>query len=842
MKRRERVNSPSLPFHALALEAALSRLGSSPEGLSAEEVGRRLKRYGSNQLRVRPARSLLRRLLEPFVSPFVGVLIIAGVINYALGHLTDTFIVGIVVIINAAIFWFQEFTASRVLKTLEQARLSPVRVRREGRIVLVPIEDLVPGDVILVSEGDQVPADGRLIEASSLEVDESKLTGESTPVAKSPGPVALEAPIFEQADMVFRGTVVVAGQGVLVATGTGMATELGRIALLSREEFDPPPVQQKIDRLTYYLIGAVAAITILTFAVGVLRGESLESMVRLSLALAVSAVPEGLPIAIAVVLMLGVEKLARQNALIRRLSALETLGAVTLVATDKTGTLTESGLTLERLWPRPGIPEEAVADGAIFALGSDSSHRPDPINEALRASLPVPASGQIEQTLPFRQSLRLSAAVVGQGDERWIYLKGAPEALTDRSSLTAGERELIHRQLTSAARLGHRVIGVARKRLDQGFRGWDEADLAGLEFLGLIVFGEQVRSEAPGAVRATQRAGISVAMLTGDHPETASSVARQVGISQEFGVVTGADLDKLSAPQLEAVSGRARVYARVLPEHKHALLSEWRKNEVAAMTGDGVNDAPALVKADVGIALGSGTDAAKEAADLILLDDNYATIVPAIRYGRVAYANIRKMVFYLLSTNLGEVATVVGSFFVGLPIPVTPGQILWINLVTDSSAVIPLGLEPPERGVMGRPPRPPSAPLLDRVLIERMLLVAALMAFSALSVFSLYLDEGLAKAQTMAFLVLVVMQWANAFNARSEFTSLFELHRRNGKLLLGIGIAAALQVLVFTTPLGELLSVVPPAPEDLLWLIPPAFAMIGFVEAHKAFYRLRGRD
>jgi P-type Ca2+ transporter type 2C len=828
-----------IPVHALAPEAALKSLRSSPDGLAVREAQARLARFGPNELRTSRSRHLLRRIVEPFISPFVGVLIVAGAINFFLGHLTDTLIVLIVVLINAAIFWFQQYTSGRVLAALERGRLSPARVRRGGAVIEIPMAEIVPGDIVLISEGDQVPADGRMLEARGLEVDEAKLTGESQPVSKSIKATASGAPLFDRTDMVYQGTVVAAGQGLFVASGTGPDTELGRIAALSQEEFDPPPVQKKIDRLTYYLIAAVALVASLTFLAGTIRGESLDDMLRLSLALSVSAVPEGLPIAIAIVLLLGVEKLARQGALVRKLSALETLGAVTLVATDKTGTLTESGLTVAQVWPRVPGTEALVRSGALWALGETSSHRADPIDRAIREAVIGAPPARILRSLPFRQTLRLSAAIVEVDGERWLYVKGAPEALLERSRLPRAEERSIHAQLEAAAREGHRVIAVARKRYPARFAGWERLEWSGLEFLGLVIFQEHVREEAPGAVRATREAGIAVAMLTGDHPETARSVARSVGIDHEWGVMTGAELDLLSEAELTDVSGKTRIYARVLPEHKHALLGEWRKSDIAAMTGDGVNDAPALVKADVGIALGSGTDAAKEAADLILLDDNYATIVPAIRHGRVAYANIRKMVFYLLSTNLGEALTVVASFLVGLPVPVTAGQILWINLVTDTASVIPIGLEPPERGVMHEPPRAPDAPLLGRVLVTRMLLVASLMAISALGIFALYLPEGLAKAQTMAFLVLVVMQWANAFNARSETRSILSRGRRNTKLLIGIGLALVLQILVFTTPLGGALGVVSPDLEDLLWLILPVVATLVLVEAHKAFVRAR---
>ena len=827
----QRVGPGTAPPHALSAEQTLRFLATSETGLSEGEAKTRLTRYGSNELTVRDGAHLLRRLAEPFLSPFVAVLLFAAIINLATGHRFDFLIILLIVLTNAAVVWFQQSTANRVLKTLRQSQTQTVRVRRDGAAREIPARELVPGDLVLLSAGDQVPADGRLIEVNRAEVDESKLTGESVLVPKSPDPLPAETPIFEQRNMVFRGTLIRVGQATCVISATGAATELGRIADLSQETFETPPIQAKINHLTYYLVIAVVVVATLTVFLGILRAESAAEISRLAVALSVSAVPEGLPIAITIILLLGVERLARNRALIRRMTAVETLGAVTLIAIDKTGTLTDPEPTIGGV--RPQERSEVVLLGARLAIGGDGGHRLDPMDSCLLEVAPQTPEGMSPlASLPFDQPRRVGAAVWERAGQQAVYVKGAPESVR---GLLGNPGELAPAAIEELTRAGGRVIAVAWKALDVPHRIWEDS-LSGLRLIGLVGFEERIRDGVIEAINEVRGAGIRVVMLTGDHPQTAEAVGRRLGILGEGGVVLGSEIE----PGISYEQNR--VFARVLPEHKYQLLARWKRHQIIAMTGDGVNDAPALVGADVGVALGSGTEVAKEAADIILLDDNFATIARAVRSGRAIYANIRRMIFYLLSTNLGEVLVILGSLVMGLAVPVTPAQILWINLVTDGASVIPLGLEPPEEDVMKLPPRKPSEGLIARVMLVRLFIVAGAMAAFSLGIFALYLEAGVQKAQTMVFLSLVVMQWANAWNARSERLSLFRYKSVNWKLLLGIGIAALLQVLAFVTPLGEALGLSEIRLRELALPILSGLGVIVAVESHKYWMRRRSEQ
>lgn len=821
---------------SLSISQVLSGLGSNPHGLTPVEAGERARAHGLNILTQKGGTPLWRELLEPFSSLFVLVLLAAIALSLLTGHLLDAAVIGIVVSINALIEWYQIFTAKHVLTALRKYDARLVSVRRGGRIEALPIENIVPGDILLIEEGDRVPADGRLIHAVSLRVDESSLTGESSPAAKDAQVLPPGTEIFGQKNMVFRGTAVVSGRGELVVTSTGSDTEFGRIAQLSVEVPEKAPLQKKIDRLAGQVVLGAFAVALLIFTLGILRGYPLGEMLRFTLAMTVAAVPEGLPAALAIIYLLGIKRMAGHKALVRQLSAVETLGMITLIATDKTGTLTENRLSVAQTWAGGKTPVEPAARRSVSGSGAIV----DPVDQAL-SRLEGEASGweQVAE-LPFQQELRISAVLWRHGKTDEVFVKGAPEMILERSKLSRDKVKAAEEQMAVLASQGFRVIGIARAAWKGGSE-IDPAKLTGLEFVGLVALNDGLRHDAAAAVHDAQGAGVRVVMVTGDHATTAVSIARSAGIAHPpVQALTGRELMDLPLDELGERIERLEVAARVLPEHKYALVEALRRQHVVAMTGDGVNDAPALARANIGIAMGSGTDIAKEAADIVLLDNAFATIVRAIREGRTIYANVRKMVFYLFATSLGEMATMVGALLAGLPLPVTAAQILWINLVTDGAVVIPLGLEPHEPGHMKEAPRRESEPLLDRRMVTRILILAATMAALALTIFTSYLSQGLAKAQTMAFLALVVAQWANALNARSESESVFSTWRRpNVRLLIGLAVAISLQLGLVFGPFAHLFTLAPLVAFDILVLVFPFIITVLAAEIHKSYHPRR---
>jgi HAD ATPase, P-type, family IC len=798
-------------FYQSSSDEALRRLGSSSSGLSTAEVQRRQKRYGLNIIKVQ-SEPLWRIILEPFLDIFMLVLLIAAIISLWHGEAIDAIIIFVIAAISAVIFYIQRFSTDRVLRSLSRHDAQKVDVHRVNRTTRIDASQLVPGDVVSLAEGEKVPADIRLIRSANLRVDEAQLTGESLPISKQTDALTGTKEMYEQTNMLFQGSFVISGTGTGVVVATGNQTEFGNLAMLSKRESTQSPVQRKIDTLITKVIAAVSAIALVAFGLSLLRGMDVLESLRFVMALAVSAVPESLPIAISVVLVLGMRRMAAKKALVHQMRAIETIGVITTIATDKTGTLTKNKLTVQQTW----TPDEATEDidriiGLVVNRAHAKSHDPLDIalNEYARKQSASPRHVPVRD-LPFSQAHAMSATIWHHGRQFRLYVKGAPEAMLAACRVSARTKKRAQQMLDEMTARGYRVIGLATGELDEAIDSFDQLGKQRLTLAGFVAVADVLRPEAPRAIRAALKASVSVRMITGDHFETAYQIGRELGMVESRDEVFDCrNMAKLSDDQLDAIVTKTKVFSRVIPEQKYRLLTILKKHHITAMTGDGVNDVPALTNAHVGVAMGSGSHIAKDAGDIILLNDNFKTIIDAMREGRTIIANIRRMLFYLLSTNTGELITILGALLICIKTPLEPVQILWVNLVTDTSMVIPLGLEPGEKQAMNRPPEHPDAPILSRQMIWRMVIVAATMSVMALAVYIFFEKHyGHDYAQTLAFISLVVSQWANAFNARSDSESIFtRLRVMNASFYAGISLSVMLQLLVFFGPLGTILHI-----------------------------------
>jgi Ca2+-transporting ATPase len=834
----------------LEVGAALEAYGSSRNGLSSREARARQEQYGLNELTSKKE-SLLKRLLEPFASVFVGVLLVAMVLSLVEGQTVDAIIIAIIVGVNALIYYVQQYSVGRVLKTLKQQDVSYVYVLRDGQTARVPSEELTYGDIVHVEEGMKVPADGRLIESNQVQADEALLTGESLPLHKQAGAIHGEHKLYDRRNMLFKGTYVKAGSGLLMITGIGNDTELGKITTLAAStKMTRSPIERKIDSLTKKLIIGILVIAMVALALEIWRGFAFEEAIRFVLVVVVSAVPEGLPVALTVVLLLSARRMARVKALVKKVSSIETMGAVTLIATDKTGTITQNKLSVADKHTTHGSTH--TFDEAIRAsLNVDGDHASDPLDKILLDSVKhvhVPASWHKVKDFPFNQAMRVSGVLWQHGHGYSLYIKGAPEHVLAHCGVHHRSDAKIEQMLETFTSRGYRTIAFARRDFAREPHKFDQSTLHDMSFDGFIGMADELRPDIADAVEEARQAGIKVVMLTGDHVNTAGYIARQVGIAASNEEVRDSSILENGSPEdIRASLANTSVFGRVLPEHKFALLKATKDHEITAMTGDGVNDIPALVQADAGIAMGSGTDAAKDASEIVLLDDNFHTIVASVRQGRTALSNIRKMIVYLIGTSSGEVLTILLALLLGIPLPVAAIQILWINLVTDGVSVIPLGLSPSEPRQMKQPPRAPSAPLLNVRQVSRVILMATVMSVTVLWIFHMNLDKGHAYAQTLAFMGLVVAQWANAFNVNFEYKSwIHNFIRPNWKLWAAIGFSIVLQIIVFMTPAGKLLEVSPVLWRDaLVAIVVPVVAVLAAVDLHKLLFHLiakhRGR-
>lgn len=828
-------------YYTKTTHATLSELATSENGLLISEANKRLDRHGKNVIRVSGV-PLWRKIIEPFASIFMLVLFVAAGISLFHNAILDAVIIGVIIATSAIIYYIQQFSTERILRALRKHEAQTVEVKRDGKVINIDSSLLVPGDIIMLAEGAKIPADARIIACSALRTDESQLTGESEPIDKQAETLSGKKEVYERSNMLFQGSFVVAGTVTAVVTATGNDTEFGQLAALTKNSASKSPVQHKIDRLLTQIIAVVAAIAVVAFALSLYRGMDVTDSLHFVIALSVSAVPESLPVAISIIIVLGMRRMAAKKALVRTMSAIETIGVITTIATDKTGTLTKNQLTVQATW----LPEGTLKQFATVlskSINHTSQKMHDPLDHALNVFAESKGINQSKYlpavSLPFDQSVAMSGNVWHKGDEYELYVKGAPEHVLARCDLTDNEHEQALVRLHKMTAEGYRVIAVAHRDLKKkSIKSFEDLSRKqSLAFDGFVAVADVLRPEAKRAINMALNAGITVRMITGDHFETAYQIGRQLGMVQSRDqVFDSRRLHVMTDEQLEAVIEHTRVFSRVIPEHKYRILTLLNKHNITAMTGDGVNDVPALTNAHVGVAMGSGASIAKDAGDIILIDNNFKSIVDAMHEGRTIYANVRRMLFYLLSTNAGEVLTMLGSLAIGLPIPLAPVQILWVNLVTDTSMVIPLGLEPGEKTDMKRKPNPPNAPILGKFLISRMVLVAITMATLTIGMYAMYSAMyGHEYGRTIAFSALVVMQWANAFNTRSDNESVIKrLKTFNGKFYAGLAIAVILQGFVLFGPLGSLLHVTPVAIGDLVLTGVIAFVtIILLVEIHK---------
>jgi Ca2+-transporting ATPase len=854
------------PWHTESVEAALAALDAVPQGLTFAEAGARLARHGRNALPEGRSRSVVRMVIDQFSDFMILVLIAAAIVSGIVGEPVDTIAIVVIVLLNAVIGFTQEWRAERAMAALRRMAAPSARVRRDDALHELPATELVPGDIVLLEAGNVVPADLRLIEAAQLAAAEAALTGESQPVDKRTEAIAeAQLPLGDRANMAWKGTLVVGGRGSGVVVATGLDTELGRIArLLESAEEVRTPLQKRLARFGARLAWAVLAICAIVFLAGLLRGEPPVLMFLTAVSLAVAAIPEALPAVVAISLALGAAKLVRQNALIRRLPAVETLGSITYICSDKTGTLTQNRMQAEVFF---AAGEESAAEPwpSLFrcmALANDAAPDAsgglvgDPTEVALLEAAmahgvdvaALKSQSPRHGEFPFDSERKRMATVHPAEGGFLVCVKGAPEAVLERCpwQLTAhgpvpfDAAETLAQAERMAAR-GLRVLAVAERRTDSLPADIAEAE-SDLTFLGLVGLMDPPREEAAAAVEECRTAGIVPVMITGDHPATARAIASRLGILDQGGrVVSGAELAALSDADFAAQVKDIRVYARVDPEQKIRIVQALQAaGEFAAMTGDGVNDAPALKAADIGVAMGKGgTDVAREAAHMVLLDDNFASIVHAVREGRRIFDNIRKFIKYTMTSNSGEIWTIFLAPFLGLPIPLLPIHILWINLVTDGLPGLALAAERAERDVMRRPPRRPEESIFAHGMWQHMLWVGLLMGAVCLVLQAWSIHRSGSHWQTMVFTVLCLSQLGHALAIRSERDSLFRIGFASNPLLAAavLGTLALQLATIYVPLLNPIFKTVPLDWDELLLCLVLSSVVFFAVEAEKWLVR-----
>ncbi|HIQ01071.1 MAG TPA: cation-translocating P-type ATPase [Anaerolineales bacterium] len=901
-------------WYRLEETEVLSALETHPEqGLSQAEAERRLAEHGPNELIERGVKSPWRILWEQLTTVMVIILIVSAVISAFLGDYKDAVAIMAIVVLNGILGFTQEYRAEKAMAALKKLAVPTVKVRRDGQVRQISARELVPGDVVLLEAGGLVPADGRLVECVNLRTQEAALTGESEPVEKHSDPFTKpDLPLGDRRNMVYMGTVVTYGRGLAVVTETGMRTELGHIAdIIQTVEREPTPLQRRLEQLGRGLALAALAIVAVVFALGLLRGEDARLMFLTGISMAVAAVPEGLPAVVTIALALGAQRMLRRRALIRKLPAVETLGSVTVICSDKTGTLTENRMTVTVLdvmgetqrvetLLRQGVPvldadlvagerppvrslgllvrAATLCNDATLVEADETGGEYQAIGDPTEGSLVVAAAqlgflkSRLEQRwprvaeVPFTSERKRMTTIhqsdisPQQSDAPWqdapfvAFCKGAVDGMLEiTTQVWSGDRavpltdELRRRILAANDRLaqdGQRVLGVAFRPLSELPTTADEAEVEReMTFVGLVGMIDPPRPEVKEAVQTCKTAGIRPVMITGDHPLTAQHIARELGIAADGRALTGQELARMSAEEMEEIVEEVEVYARVSPEHKLKIVQALQeRGHIVAMTGDGVNDAPALKKADIGVAMGiTGTDVSKETADMVLLDDNFATIVSAVEEGRTIYDNIRKFIKYTISSNVGEIWVMLLAPFLGMPLPLLPLQILWVNLVTDGLPGLALTVEPAERGTMRRPPHHPQESIFGRGIGRHILWGGLLMGLVSLGMGFWAWRAGRSDWQTMLFTTLTLSQMGNALAVRSSRDSLFQIGLLSNKALLGaVLLTFGLHMAVVYIPfLQDLFKTVALPPGDLLISLALSTVVFWGVELEKWLLRHR---
>jgi Ca2+-transporting ATPase len=886
-------------WHSLTADQTLERLQSSRSGLTSAEAAQRLARYGPNELRAAERVSALELLIGQFKNALVLMLIGATVLSAFLGHVVEAVTILVIVLFAVILGFIQEFRAEKAIEALQRMAAPNATVLRDGEEARLPARDLVPGDVVLIAAGDRCPADARILQSMNLQVEEAVLTGESMPIEKVDRALGEgELPVGDRKNMVFAGTAATYGRARAVVTSTGMTTEFGRIAgMLATIETGRTSLQEALDRLGVILARSAGAVILLIVGIGLLRDQPFLEMVLFGIALAVAVVPEALPAVVTISLALGVQRMVKRHALVRRLPAVEGLGSVSVICSDKTGTLTRDEMTVRRILVAgtsvqvtgagyeptgdfstdDGEPPRQALEALLTAatLASDAQLRPpasgargseegkrgwrmqgDPTEGAMvvaaaklgidraRIDAAFPRTGETPFTSESRRMTTLHQSPDGGSI---AFAKGAPEVILAASAnlltregvapLDETARRAVLDEALAMAKQALRVLGVARKSNTT----LDDAE-SGLTFLGLVGMFDPPRPEAAAAIRTCEQAGIHPLMITGDHPATAEAVARELGLLDQGRVITGAELDTMDEPSLERDVGAIKVYARVSPAHKLRVVSAWQRlGHYVAMTGDGVNDAPALKKADIGVAMGlTGTDVSREAAAMTLTDDNFASIVAAIEEGRRVFGNVKKYLMYLLSCNIGEIGLMAVASFVGLPLPLTTVQILYVNLATDGLPALALAVDPPDPDLMKQPPRDRRAGLFSRPVVTLMVLggLWATAVNAALFYWALKTGRPEAEARTVVFTSIVLIEFFKAYSFRSDRLSVFNQPFANKWLNIAIlWELVLLGAILFVPALSRIFGLVPMDNEDRIMIALVAFTILPVLEIAKWILR-----
>lgn len=891
------MDTQNTQYYEKDVSHVLAALESHEVGISADEVTARLEKYGRNALLEAREETYIEMFFSQFKSPLIYLLIAACVTVYLLGETVDAVIILIVLLFNSVVGTIQEGRAQRTLSALKHFTETKATVMRAGEEHVIPDTDLVPGDILVLREGDKIAADARIISGHTLQIDEAVLTGESEAVYKNEeaGTKKLGT-ITEASNLLFKGTHVVSGNGRAVIFATGAMTQIGKLAGAIAHMDTEIPLKRSIRHLSYGVVVFVFVLSLFLFGLGTAMGESPRVMFATVVSLAVSVIPEGLPVVLTLVLATGVWRMSKRKALVKKMQAVEALGQATVIAVDKTGTITKNELVVRRLYVAgttydiEGVgyaTTGAIREGseiiepvnhpelmraatiAAFCANADVVKEEgvdewrvlgDPTEAALgifaekagihKATLEL-ESPQLAE-IPFDYKTKYHATLHKNQDKNIMTVVGAPEEVLalahtyiskegHKEELTEAVREEILKQVNKFSEAGLRVIAFATVTTDKDTI--TTSDVHHAEFLGLFGLQDALRSEVQGAVRVAHEAGIRVAMITGDYPRTAMALAAEAGIYKKGdGVVTGKDIEDLEPSKLAKLLAKVSVFARVTPEHKMKIIEAYRlRGDVVAMTGDGVNDAPSLVAADLGIAMGvRGTEVAKEAADIVLMDDNFSTITAAIEEGRGIYITIKKVILYLFSTSLGEVGTIAGSIILGLHLPILPAQIIWLNFVTDGFLDVSLAMEPQEKDLLKRKPIKRQF-IIDRLMGSRMVLMASVMTVGALIVAVMYQDAEPVKRYTMVLTLLAVFQWFNAWNCRSATESLFSMNPFSNKFLIGAtGIVIGLQLLAVYAPIVQrFLTTTPLTLQEWIFILGVAWTIVVAEEIRKFIYRYR---
>jgi len=881
-------------YHSVEALEVLKSFRSSEDGITEQEARKRLQEFGFNELKKVRRATALGIFARQFQSFLIVILIFASVISFLLGEMTDAIVISSIIVLNATLGFVQEYRAEKAIEALKKLAAPKAKVMREGEEAIIPAREVVPGDILLFEAGDCIAADARLIEVMNLKIDEALLTGESVPSLKVVEALPKELSLADRENMAYSGTIVTYGRGKGVVVATGMETEFGKIAgHIQEAKEEPTPLQLRLRSLGLMLGGLVILLSALLFALEVLEGQPILESFLLAVALAVSAVPEGLPAVVTVALALGVRRMSSRNAIVRRLASVETLGSTTVICSDKTGTLTKDEMTVQRAFvnerffeitgtgyePKGGFfeeghlidPEKERGLSLLLEIGCLCNHASlaqkeswsivgDPTEGALLAlagKAGIWRGELLEERpliaeIPFDSLSKRMTTIHEFNGERVAYVKGAPEIVLELSSFVykdgkamplskdAKDRTLM--VVKDMATDALRVLALAYKEIPSGMKLSSEEIEKDLVFVGIVGMIDPPREEVKDAIAQSKRAGIRVVMITGDHQLTAKAIAEDIGlIARDGRVITGVELDKMSDEELRRKVEDISVYARTSPEHKVRILQALKeRGHIVAMTGDGVNDAPAVKGADIGVSMGiKGTDVTREASDMILADDNFATIVHAVEEGRGIYDNIRKFIRLLLSTNLDEILLVAGATLLGLPLPMLPIQLLWLNIVSDGLPALALSVDPYEKDIMERKPRSPKEGIFHGMLL--FVLAAALVAFLAEMILLIYWKNtnfvSLQRLRTIVFTSTVLFELFFVFNCRSEKHSVFRSGVfRNRALVLAVVLSFLLQLAVLYIPfLQPLFRTVPLNASD--WLIILAIASSGLLILPEVFMR-----